>query len=472
MATQDSQNETFLGRIKDAVPVAEKKKFTVYLIEVTPPWFYNVPSYTIHRRYREFLALYKELCVVFGKATVGVTFPKKKALGSMGASTVKHRKVALQAFFDVIAANERMGKHKLMQDFFAHRPGADPPKPGPGTKGVSPGGGGGGGGGGGDSGGRAAAADDAVFVAGSKRKGAAVAMRVAAATPGQPASTNGAAPGAPATAPPADHELDRANAPPSKVRAEAEAAQKAERERAKAEAERVRAEAEAERKLRAAEEKERIQAEAAKREKEKADRKAEAAAERRASLEAERQAAEPASPRQPVSPTAAAASTAARPAAAATATADNADRPALPALSAKLLADAEKCLSAGDFAGASEGFDEAAASLEDSGAEFYPARCEMVVKRAECLLHDGKARDATEDCSTMLELCPNHSELLLRRAKAYQQREKFRDAFNDYQACVLQKQKNEQNARRGLREVIKMLEQMGEGSWVRKNRKV
>ena len=45
-------------------------RFTVYLIEVTPPWFYNVPSYTVHRRYREFFALYKEMVKVFGKGQV------------------------------------------------------------------------------------------------------------------------------------------------------------------------------------------------------------------------------------------------------------------------------------------------------------------------------------------------------------------------------------------------------------------
>jgi hypothetical protein len=53
-----------------------------------------------------------------------------------------------------------------------------------------------------------------------------------------------------------------------------------------------------------------------------------------------------------------------------------------------------------------------------------------------------------------------------------QQREKFQDAFTDFQQCVLLKASNERAGRHGMQEVSKMLEQMGEGSWVRKNRRV
>jgi hypothetical protein len=70
----------------------------------------------------------------FAFTQVDVPFPKKKAIGSMGAAVVNARKSLLQGFLDKVAGHSGMGKHKLVQDFFAHRPGADPPKPAPGSR--------------------------------------------------------------------------------------------------------------------------------------------------------------------------------------------------------------------------------------------------------------------------------------------------------------------------------------------------
>jgi hypothetical protein len=74
------------------------------------------------------------LARAFAFTQVDVPFPKKKAIGSMGAAVVNARKNLLQGFLDKVAGHSGMGKHKLVQDFFAHRPGADPPKPAPGSR--------------------------------------------------------------------------------------------------------------------------------------------------------------------------------------------------------------------------------------------------------------------------------------------------------------------------------------------------
>eukprot|EP00038_Savillea_parva_P029446 m.71210 g.71210 ORF g.71210 m.71210 type:complete len:459 (-) comp8693_c0_seq1:205-1581(-) len=451
----DGQNETFMGRIKDtSAVVVGKKKFTMYLVEVTPPWFYNVPSYTVHRRYREFLALYKDVCAVFGKKEVNVVFPKKKAMGSMTPGTVLARRAGLQSFLDMIGGHEKMGKHKIVQDFMAHRPGMDPPKPPPGSKkgskAVSP----------------AVSIEpqeapkeghEKVVVAGSRSGGAAAAMRVAAATPGMPGSSSSEGG---AYQPPTDYIEEDEDVKEREARkaAKAEAEKKA---RIAAEAERARARAEHERKLKLEAE---AREEAARKVREEEEAKAKAQAERAAKAAAQAQSQKASSG----SSTPAATS----PAAAAPKAAPVTEWPTLPGLSSRLVKEADRSLTGGDFGGAAEGFDEAIGSLESLGTEFDIVRTDLYVKRADCLLHDGRARVAAEELSKALELTPNHPEALLRRARAQQQREKFRDSFTDFQACVLLKASNEQTARSGLREVVKLLEQTGDGSWVRQNRRV
>lgn len=46
-------------------------------------------------------------------------------------------------------------------------------------------------------------------------------------------------------------------------------------------------------------------------------------------------------------------------------------------------------------------------------------------------------------------------------------REKYKEAFQDYKQCLAL---DSPGAQRQLQGVIKMLEQSGEGAWVRKNR--
>jgi tetratricopeptide (TPR) repeat protein len=272
-------------------------------------------------------------------------------------------------------------KHKLMQDFLAHRPGADPPKPAPSVKKE-----------------RARTAqpqskedvDEKTIVAGSKRQGAAAAMRVAAATPGMKSAA-----AAPTNQPPVHDDVD-ADAD-ARTAAKAEAKKKA---KATAEAEQARAKAEAARKSKAEAEKKKAETE----------RKQKEADERRAT-EARKAAASP-----PAKSTAPQATSVVTPAAAAPA-GGAADWPTLAGVPARLVKEAERCLTDGNFGGAAEGFDEAISSLEDAEPKFDVVRCDLYVKRADCLLHDGQPRQAAEDCTKALALNPIHHEALLRRGR-------------------------------------------------------
>jgi hypothetical protein len=53
------------------------------------------------------------------------------------------------------------------------------------------------------------------------------------------------------------------------------------------------------------------------------------------------------------------------------------------------------------------------------------------------------------------------------RAEAQEMREKYKEAFSDYKAAV---KLGYPAAQRGYQGMIKMIEQSGEGAWVRQNR--
>ena len=66
-----------------------------------------------------------------------------------------------------------------------------------------------------------------------------------------------------------------------------------------------------------------------------------------------------------------------------------------------------------------------------------------------------------EDCSSALQLDPNYSKALTRRAKAFESIDKYQEAFEDYTAlCILQKFSGSSMASAD-RMVKKIGEQMG-----------
>lgn len=69
MATDGIKNENFAGRIlcTETVTDAKGKKFTAYVIEARPPWFFGIQPHKVMRRYREFRKLKLDLVKTFGK---------------------------------------------------------------------------------------------------------------------------------------------------------------------------------------------------------------------------------------------------------------------------------------------------------------------------------------------------------------------------------------------------------------------
>ena len=102
----------------------------------------------------------------------------------------------------------------------------------------------------------------------------------------------------------------------------------------------------------------------------------------------------------------------------------------------------------------------------DAG-DYLEAHVVVLNNRALCHIQNGEARAAVNDCTAVLEIEPTNGKALVRRGKAYEMREKYKDAFADYKAAV---KIGVPNAMTSLTQVISTLEQFGEGSWVRKNR--
>lgn len=146
----------------------------------------------------------------------------------------------------------------------------------------------------------------------------------------------------------------------------------------------------------------------------------------------------------------------------------------LPSVTKKAYDKAVAAFTSGDFGKAIDEYSLVIDDLNDETSEGMVAwKCKLFTSRSDCYLQTGQERLCCNDCTAVLELRPSYPKALLNRAKGMREREKFRDAFTDFQNLILLKhQPSLADAKRGMDEMVKLLNQTGDRDWVRKNRQV
>lgn len=436
------KNENFAGVITGTRDGSDDKgKFTIYIIRVSPPWFFGQEPSTVHRRFRDFHKLRSDLGATFGKTTLKGRFqvPKKKAFGKMKPKVVNQRYVELQGFLDEIQADSNVGMHQLVQDFFKVRQ-DDVPGAARVARDSSV-----------ETGHVAQTNAGNVMVAGQRTKGGARAMESAASSSFRPipsVGNRGTPPKLVAEAPRVT-KLDGKRTPTpdknnSRVSGSPSLGSSTETQTAVGST---------------------IQADSV------ADPSQNAIG---ASMRGTSTAVAT-GPSPPQSPTPAETSdTGANAVRGGVSEGQRAaggpmvlDSVELPAELQAIIRKAESAVQNGQFGDAAELYTEAIDTLKSRQTTVSLELVSVLNARSKCRLNTGEARKAVEDGTEVLSADPANPIALMQRGQGNEMRERYKDAFLDYLAAT---KIGTSGAQKRLQQVSKILEQSGESAWVRKQR--
>lgn len=484
----DTQNDHYMGSVVDARLGKDDKgkKYTSYVVDVKPPWFYHSENYKICRRYREFHALHSGLVKTFGKNEISCVFPKKTA-GKNKPTVVGKRQSGFQDFLTFVSNHSRAGGHKLVTDFYTHRS-SDPPKKT--TKSKSD----------------AQASHSSTLaappkkqpaknevVAGKNNKKAAAAMAAAKVAsnpfPSSPPTTKSYVPDEEDDTVDnfgldADHTAEAAvtkkgdlvdpvtaksmSKSPSVGSAGASASVSG---NPFLSPESTQKSTDFNPFSPSAADVGYLKIDPHEKKEESDDIKPQTAVKEDIEHNDSR-----VPDSSPVQKTASTPSTVASPTLTAVAHVAapievSEDLPPLNGLSKETLDEAENAERTGDFGGAIDHYSSVLSDITEDDS-LVGWRLKLLSARSNCYLQTGQARKCCLDCDAILTIQPSNTKALLYRGKGYMDREKLRDSFTDYQSAALVNDSNKAAAMKGMNEVSKMLVQSGDSKWIRENRKI
>lgn len=142
-------------------------------------------------------------------------------------------------------------------------------------------------------------------------------------------------------------------------------------------------------------------------------------------------------------------------------------QPELPGLVLKAQNEGTQLFKLGRFAEAAEQYTKAIDILEKDKFVYSSALCSLLCNRGSCLMKIGDCTGCVTDCTSALQLSPGDFRSLLKRARAYETAEKYKNAWLDYQTA-LSLQSHHQEALRGNLRVSKHLEDLYGSKWKEK----
>ncbi|KAF7668390.1 hypothetical protein LDENG_00017850 [Lucifuga dentata] len=137
---------------------------------------------------------------------------------------------------------------------------------------------------------------------------------------------------------------------------------------------------------------------------------------------------------------------------------------ALPPHLARLKNEGNHLFKHGQFGDALELYTQAIDGCAEAGIDSPEDLCILYSNRAACYLKNGNSTDCIQDCNRALELQPYSLKPLLRRAMAYESRERYRKAYVDYKT-VLQIDTGVQAAHDSVHRITKMLIDQDGPNW-------
>ncbi|CAI8055701.1 Sperm-associated antigen 1, partial [Geodia barretti] len=110
----------------------------------------------------------------------------------------------------------------------------------------------------------------------------------------------------------------------------------------------------------------------------------------------------------------------------------------LPPAVQRLKEEGNRLFRSGQYAAASEKYSKAVSQLEqeNEGGEHSVSLATLLNNRAACSLKTGQCNSTISDCSRSISLLPLNHKAVLRRACAYEMKEKFQEAYMDYHLCL------------------------------------
>jgi len=128
--------------------------------------------------------------------------------------------------------------------------------------------------------------------------------------------------------------------------------------------------------------------------------------------------------------------------------------------------EGKKFFVAGDYGQAAEHYSRALDLLTAAAQGSTPMAATLLSNRAACNLKTGQCRASVEDCNAALAITGTDAKLLLRRAAANEQRERYKDAFIDYKD-VLAMYPGHKVASEGFARAKKAVEFTSDFKWLR-----